>query len=167
MLFPVGLSFGYNQVEDEGNSINGRDALHDLINVCSKGGNFFLNVGPDAAGNIPDIQLNCLTEIGDWMEVNKGSIFATKVVPESLAEPSEGDANPWVRWHQSDGKLYGFFDGDRQITAKVDNTRVKPGSAALMTGEKVDMNPKDGTVTLILEDVPTELRPVCVQFDLA
>lgn len=47
-----------------------------LVECVSKNGNFLLNVGPDAKGNIPQESLEILSTIGKWMSKNKQSIYS-------------------------------------------------------------------------------------------
>lgn len=49
--------------------------IRKLVECVSKGGNFILNVGPDARGNIPNESLDILGEIGKWMDKNSESIY--------------------------------------------------------------------------------------------
>lgn len=49
--------------------------IRKLVECVSKGGNFILNVGPDARGNIPNESLDILGEIGEWMDKNSESIY--------------------------------------------------------------------------------------------
>jgi len=49
--------------------------IRKLVECVSKGGNFLLNIGPDAKGNIPDESVNALKEIGEWMKRNSESIY--------------------------------------------------------------------------------------------
>ncbi|MDR1600654.1 MAG: alpha-L-fucosidase [Oscillospiraceae bacterium] len=46
-----------------------------LAECVSKGGNFLLNVGPDARGNIPPDSVKILSEVGEWMSLNGESIY--------------------------------------------------------------------------------------------
>ncbi|MBI4556373.1 MAG: alpha-L-fucosidase [Candidatus Hydrogenedentes bacterium] len=46
-----------------------------LVSCVAHGGNFLLNVGPDAAGSFPPQAVEILRQIGDWMRVNKESIY--------------------------------------------------------------------------------------------
>ncbi len=46
-----------------------------LVECVSKGGNFLLNVGPDANGRIPAESVSILSSIGDWMQKNSESIY--------------------------------------------------------------------------------------------
>jgi alpha-L-fucosidase len=51
--------------------------LRNLIDVASKGGNFLLNVGPDANGIIPAPAAERLRLIGGWLKVNGEAIYGT------------------------------------------------------------------------------------------
>lgn len=52
--------------------------IHELIDIVSKNGNLMLNVGPDAAGEIPADQRAVLRGIGDWLAVNGDAIYGTR-----------------------------------------------------------------------------------------
>lgn len=55
--------------------------IRNLCDIASKGGNYLLNVGPDARGNIPEESLKRLAEVGAWMKVNGGAIYGTTATP--------------------------------------------------------------------------------------
>ena len=55
--------------------------LHNLIDIASKGGNYLLNVGPNAQGIIPQPEVDRLKAIGDWMKVNGEAIYGTHAGP--------------------------------------------------------------------------------------
>jgi len=57
-----------------------RTLVHLLVDIVSKGGNFLLNVGPDADGQFPPPALERLDEIGRWMRVNSAAIYGTRAV---------------------------------------------------------------------------------------
>jgi alpha-L-fucosidase len=54
--------------------------IHLLVDIVSKGGNFLLNIGPNAEGELPAESLKRLKEIGDWMQVNSEAIYKTRPV---------------------------------------------------------------------------------------
>ncbi len=54
--------------------------IHLLIDIVSKGGNFLLNIGPNAEGELPAESLSRLRDIGDWMKVNGEAIYKTRPI---------------------------------------------------------------------------------------
>ena len=57
------------------------DMLERLVDIASKGGNFLLNVGPDAEGVIPAPAQKELKKIGQWLLVNGKAIYGTEKSP--------------------------------------------------------------------------------------
>ena len=55
--------------------------LHNLVDIVSKGGNYLLNVGPTAQGEIPPESIQRLKEVGAWMKVNGESIYGSFASP--------------------------------------------------------------------------------------
>lgn len=54
--------------------------VHLLIDIVAKGGNFLLDVGPKPDGTFPEPALQRLTEMGNWMDINKEAIYETKPI---------------------------------------------------------------------------------------
>jgi alpha-L-fucosidase len=63
----IGLSFGYNQVEDAAGTLDGTGIIRHLLDKVSRGGNLLLNVGPDAAGRLPGLERQALEDVAAWM----------------------------------------------------------------------------------------------------
>ncbi|HWL17965.1 MAG TPA: alpha-L-fucosidase, partial [Opitutus sp.] len=53
------------------------DITRKLIDIASKGGNFLLNVGPDAQGEIPAPSVERLRESGRWVRAHGEAIYGT------------------------------------------------------------------------------------------
>ena len=89
-------TWGFKSFDD--NWKESRTLLHTLIDVASKGGNFLLNVGPTAEGEIPPESVARLREMGRWMRVNGESIYGTSVSP--FGQPA------WGRYTAKAGIVY-------------------------------------------------------------
>jgi alpha-L-fucosidase len=61
-----------------------QDLIRKLADIASKGGNFLLNVGPTAEGEIPGESVKRLREMGEWMDRNGSSIYGTRAGPLGL-----------------------------------------------------------------------------------
>ncbi|MEI6737156.1 MAG: alpha-L-fucosidase [Pseudomonadota bacterium] len=71
--------WGYNAWDEDWKSTG--DLLRKLVDIVSKGGNFLLNVGPNADGVIPNVSQRTLREMGSWLSLNGESVYATKASP--------------------------------------------------------------------------------------
>lgn len=81
----LGLSFGYNQMENRSNAISSRDLIALLVSTVANNGNLLVNVGPKADGTIPDWQEELLLNLGAWLKVNGEAIYGTRITKrESL-----------------------------------------------------------------------------------
>lgn len=70
-----------------------------LYDIASKGGNYLLNVGPNAEGVIPEESAAILKRVGDWMKVNGSAIYGSHSSPFS-------QKFEWGRVTSKSGKLY-------------------------------------------------------------
>jgi len=70
-----------------------------LFDIASKGGNYLLNVGPDANGVIPAESVKILAQVGQWMKTNQEAIYGTQASPWA----AEFD---WGNITRKPGKLY-------------------------------------------------------------
>ena len=69
-------TWGYKQ--DDTNFKSTETLLRNLIDIASKGGNYLLNIGPMATGEVPPEEVERLREMGKWLAVNGESIYATQ-----------------------------------------------------------------------------------------
>jgi alpha-L-fucosidase len=90
-------TWGFHQNDHEWKST--RTLLQNLIDCASKGGNYLLNVGPNALGEIPQPSVERLLGMGQWLSKNGESIYGTQAGP--FPKPLG-----WGRVTQRPGKLY-------------------------------------------------------------
>lgn len=74
----MGYSYGYNQAEDASDYSSAHLLTLQLIDIVSNGGNFLLDIGPNADGKIPPIMQERLLQIGRWLSVNGEAIYDTR-----------------------------------------------------------------------------------------
>jgi alpha-L-fucosidase len=72
-------TWGYKSTDENWKST--KTLVRNLADVVSKGGNFLLNVGPNAHGEIPNASIKRLAEIGKWIRVNHEAIYGTTASP--------------------------------------------------------------------------------------
>jgi alpha-L-fucosidase len=105
-----------------------------LVDIASKGGNYLLNVGPTALGEIPAPSVERLQGMGAWMRRNGESIYATTASPFRRLV--------WGRATQKPGRLYlNVFDwpADGELVVPMRGTARKayllaePGQALALT----------------------------------
>jgi alpha-L-fucosidase len=112
----IGLSFGYNQMEDVNDFLSDKDLIQSFVDIVSKNGNLLLNVGPRADGSIQDGQLSRLKALGAWLRANGEGIYASR--PWIRAEGETGNGKK-VRFTQKGNTLYAFvmdYAGENTIT---------------------------------------------------
>ncbi len=66
------------------------DVIFKLVDVASKGGNYLLNVGPMANGEMPKAAQDILRAAGAWLKVNGEAVYGAQMSPfgDEYGEPS-------------------------------------------------------------------------------
>jgi alpha-L-fucosidase len=159
----IGLSFGYNQLEDERVCLDGLGIVRLLIDTVSRGGNLLLDVGLDAAGRLPRLQRQALDAVAEWMVTGARAVHASETVDPNVARPSD---EPWVRWTRTGDVVHGIVDGRGPLTLDATPAAVDLGSARLADGSPVPGRVVRDRVEVDLPS-PALSRPVVVDIPLA
>ena len=69
-------TWGYRS--DDTNFKSTESLLRNLIDIASKGGNYLLNIGPMASGEVPPAEVDRLQGMGRWLAANGESIYGTQ-----------------------------------------------------------------------------------------
>ena len=129
-----------------------------LIDVVSKGGNYLLNVGPTAEGEIPQASVERLKQIGAWMKINSESIYGTTASPFRRQLP-------WGRCTQKRGKLFlHVFDwpADGKLLVPVANTITKAYLLAVPDKELKTSTSEEGVEIQLPASAPDPIASVVV-----
>lgn len=128
----LGRSFGYNRAEGEAETIKKDELIYLLIDIVSKNGNLLLDVGPEADGTIPAVQMDRLKALGAWLDQNGEGIYATHPWKRAEGETSDGLR---VRFTQKDDFVYAFLLGEPKTNSiTIRNLTLKPNATVTLLG---------------------------------
>jgi alpha-L-fucosidase len=101
--------------------------IDNLVDIAAKGGNYLLNVGPDATGRIPQASVDRLAEMGRWLAVNGEAIYGTR----ARKQYREGND---IRFTESADGLITYV-----LVTRHDDYRVTLGSLRPAPGSRINM----------------------------
>lgn len=128
-----------------------RTLIHYLVNTAGMGANLLLNIGPQPSGELPEVAVSRLKEMGQWMEKYGSTIYRTT--------GSDFPAQKWGTTTRRENTMFVHIltpdstDIHLPLTCKVKSAK------EFESGKKVRFttNKKDGSVTLHLDSIPTAI----------
>ncbi|WP_236657418.1 alpha-L-fucosidase [Acidisarcina polymorpha] len=146
----LGQSFGYNRAEGEAQTIAPDKLIYLLVDIVSKNGNLLLDVGPEADGTIPAVQMARLKELGAWLAQNGDAIYGTHPWKRAEGKTTSGMD---VRFTQKNSTLYATMMGSIQgPSVTIASLKPKAGATIELLGYD-----KPLTWTQVGEDVKVSL----------
>jgi alpha-L-fucosidase len=129
----LGRSFGYNRAEGEAETIAPADLIALLVDIVSKNGNLLLDVGPEADGTIPPVQMERLKALGAWLKQNGEAIYDTEPWDRAVGHSAEGDD---VRFTRNGAELYATILGSpKGQTVTLEDVPAHPLLEVYMLGD--------------------------------
>lgn len=164
----LGASFGYNRAEGDKDTIAPQDLIDLFVDIVSKNGNLLLDVGPDASGTIPAVQLDRLQKLGAWLNVNGEAIYDTRPYTRAEGKTDNGLDVRFTRKAQFTYAILLRKPGPGALT--IQNLALKAGTKAKLLGSAASVPwqasgtgttftlpaalPSDYAIALRLETVP-------------
>jgi alpha-L-fucosidase len=109
--------------------MSGREAVHLLVDIVSKGGNLLLNVAPGPDGTWQQGAYDLLAEMGAWLKVNGEAIYGSRAVA-----PHKDGSLRLTRG--KDGAVYFVYlagEGESRMPAEIRVSSGRPADGAAVT----------------------------------
>lgn len=136
----LGRSFGYNRAEGEAETIAPAELIALLVDIVSKNGNLLLDVGPEADGTIPPVQMDRLKALGAWLQQNGEAIYDTTPWTQAMGKSAEGDD---LRFTRKGDNLYVIVLGKPKArTITIPDLLAKQGIPITELGENNELGAK-------------------------
>ncbi len=139
----LNTTWGYSKFDQQWKTVG--NVIQRLVEIVSKGGNYLLNIGPDADGVIPPPSVATLEKVGAWMRENGESIYGTSACP--LPE------FPWGRCTVKGQKIYlHVFSWPADATLRVSGLNNEVRSAYLLRepSRKLPVRREHGAILISL-----------------
>ena len=127
-------SYGYNQSDSLENYLLADELIEMLVRIVAKGGNLNLIVNPDGSGKVPQLQVDLLRELGNWMSLNGEAIYKTRPY-ETLCDNTQLGQPVWYTGSKDKKYAYAIvFDWPKSETFICTNANIKWETEVYMLG---------------------------------
>jgi alpha-L-fucosidase len=151
----MGFSFGYNRQETDRDYSRSAQLIHELIDIVARGGNFLLNVGPTASGEVPWLQAQRLVDIGWWLRRYGSAIYGTRTWDRPTGSTADGMP---VRFTMSDDAVHAIVLGAPSEAAIELDVRLDPSAEVFLEDQPgaLAWRPTGHGVRIVLPEQPDE-----------
>ncbi|MDC7239031.1 MAG: alpha-L-fucosidase [Spirochaetales bacterium] len=156
----LGLSFGYNAVEDDSHIISVEKLISLLVSTVANNGNLLINVGPKADGTIPENQSSRLEGLGEWIAKNGEAIYGTRCSRRLSIETSAAD----IHFTAKDSDLYVILDNLKEGDTDVFVHDLQGEPVLLDKGVKLEWKNRDSGIELNIRGHKTADAAVVLKF---
>ena len=130
-----------------------KELIQYLVGAAVKDANLLMNIGPQPDGELPEVAVQRLAEMGEWMKVYGETIYGTRggcVAP-----------HPWGGTTQKGNKLYVHILDlqDKALFLPIVDKKVKK-ARYFVDGTPVKFQKNNEGYTLLLNVVPTDIDTV-------
>lgn len=149
--------WGYNAYDQNWKS--SAELIQKLADICAKGGNFLLNVGPTSEGEFPPACVERLREVGQWLRVNGDAIYGTSRSPF-----------PYLAWGVATSKgdtLYlHVFDWPKNGKLIVPLSNKAKSATLLASGEKLSVTRADGKLVIKIPTIAPDAADSVIALEI-
>lgn len=142
----VGDRFSFHYSDD---FKTGRELVHMLLDVVSKGGNLALNIAPQPDGELPAPAVASIKDLGRWLTLFGDGIYESSIIPPYFQER--------IKYTRKSGNIYAYYLYDEipklphslafAIDADVQEVH------SMRTGQSLSFECKNGQILLQTEEL--------------
>ena len=127
--------------------------IHYLVNAAGRNANLLMNIGPQPDGCLPEVALERLKEVGEWMKTYGETIYGTRggmVAPHDWGVTTQKGNRLFVHILNLQDKALFLPTGDKKFKKALD----------FASRKAVKMQKCQGGVMLFFDAVPTDVDKV-------
>lgn len=143
--------WGY-KITDQ-NYKSAKTLIHYLVKAAGKDANLLMNIGPQPDGCLPEVAVQRLKEVGEWMQIYGETIYGTR---GGCIAPHD-----WGVTTQKGNRLFVHILNlpDKALFLPLEGKQVKQ-ALDFVTRQSLKFKRVEGGITLLLDEVPTETDKV-------
>lgn len=143
--------WGYRMADTNYKTV--KQLVHYLVKAAGRNANLLMNIGPQPDGCLPEVAVQRLREMGEWMKTYGETIYSTRggcVAPHAWGVTTQKSGRLFVHILDLQDKALFVPTGELKVRSAVD----------FATRKTVKMQKCQGGVMLYLDAVPTEIDKV-------